>query len=326
MLIRFSSIGDIVLTTPVIRCVRQQTGAELHFLTRNAFTPLLAPNPHIEKVWVLENEGNELVERLSAEKFDLIIDLHKNLRSLKLRLQLGRPSVSFDKLNIQKWLFVQFKWPALPQKHLVDRYFEALNQKGISYDGAGLDFFIDDEANCAGRKAIQALAGNPFLVCVLGAAHGTKQIPEEILMSVLAGLEIPVVLIGGKSEAGLAERILNKLSEKRIISLAGAISLGASAFVIQKGKVVLTPDTGMMHIAAALKKPTIVLWGNTVPGFGMYPLYPIGEDNSISFEVSSLHCRPCSKIGSATCPRGHFHCMRLHNEATIIATIQSFFE
>lgn len=287
---------------------------------------MLTSNPHIERVWVLDNEGKELVQRLSAEKFDLIIDLQKNLRSLKIRLQLGRPSISFDKLNIEKWLFVQFKWPALPQKHLVDRYFEALDHQGISYDGAGLDFFIDQDANRSGLIAIQALHENPFLVCVLGAAHETKQIPEEILGSVLAGLEIPVVLIGGKKEAGLAERIVNKLPEKRIISLVGQLSLGASAFVIRKGKVVLTPDTGMMHIAAALKKPIIVLWGNTVPGFGMYPLYPIGEDHFISFEVSGLNCRPCSKIGSATCPHGHFHCMRSQNVASIIATIQSYFE
>lgn len=325
MLIRFSSIGDIVLTTPVIRCVRLQTGAQLHFLTRSAFSPLLTCNPHIERVWVLENEGKELFGRLLAEKFDLIIDLHKNLRSLKLRLLLGRPSVTFDKLNIEKWLFVQFQSPALPQKHLVDRYFEALYSQGVYYDGAGLDFFIDQEAKHSGLTAIQALYENPYLVCVLGAAHATKQIPEEVLVNILAGLEIPIVLIGGKKEAALADQIVNKLSKKRIISLAGQLSLGASALVIQKGNVVLTPDTGMMHIAAALKKPTIVLWGNTVPGFGMYPFYPIGMDNCISFEVSGLNCRPCSKIGSAKCPRGHFHCMRLHNVASIIVTIQSFF-
>ena len=136
LVIRFSSIGDIVLTTPVIRALKQQLpGARVHFLTKLRFEPVLKSNPYIDKLWLYDQNFNEIIPRLKAERFDYIVDLHKNFRSTYVRLLLGRPSGSFNKLNIRKWLIVNFKWNFLPGIHIVDRYFRAVQKLGVNNDG-----------------------------------------------------------------------------------------------------------------------------------------------------------------------------------------------
>ena len=100
----------------------------------------------------------------------------------------------------------------------------------------------------------------------------------------------------------------------RIYNACGKFSLHESAAILRRAHVVITHDTGLMHIAAALRKPILSLWGNTVPAFGMYPYY--GKPglatipSSYMLEVKNLSCRPCSKIGYAACPKKHFRCMQ----------------
>jgi ADP-heptose:LPS heptosyltransferase len=79
-----------------------------------------------------------------------------------------------------------------------------------------------------------------------------------------------------------------------------------------------------MHIAAALKKPVVSVWGNTVPAFGMTPYMPGRESNSVILEVNDLRCRPCSKIGFDKCPKGHFQCMRGIDDQAIADAVRSF--
>ena len=144
LIIRFSSIGDIVLTTPVIRCAKAQLkGTEIHYVTKETFKSILAHNPNIDKLHTFKEDISEVYDQLKAENFDIVIDLHKNLRSLRLKQKLGVKSYSFNKINLQKFVAVNFKQiNKLPDQHIVERYFDAIAPIGVTNDGKGLDHFI----------------------------------------------------------------------------------------------------------------------------------------------------------------------------------------
>ncbi len=323
LLIRLSSIGDIVLTSPIIRALSNQLNAELHFITKKAFNTVLAYHPKIKSLINYEDLTKEKISELSSEKFDLIIDLHNNLRSKNLIRQIGAKSITFDKINIRKWMFVQFKYPPLPEVHIVDRYFDAVKSLGIENDGKGLDFYIDPAVT---NPILKENSPRIYIVIALGAAHKTKQIPEEKLCEIIEKTkdDLSIILIGGPAEAELGNRVAAKYVNVK--NTAGKVSIHESAAIIRDAKLVLTPDTGMMHIAAALKKDIIVLWGNTVPEFGMYPYFGKEKSNFVNIEVSDLSCRPCSKIGHKACPKGHFKCMLAQDSSMIVEKIEQFID
>lgn len=321
LIIRFSSIGDIVLTTPVIRCIKNQIegDVELHYITKKVYLPLLAENPYLDKIYSIEKSTNEVIEELKAEQYDYIIDLHKNMRARRVKRKLKALSFTFDKLNIRKWLLVNFKWNKMPELHIVDRYLAAAKAFDIKYDGEGLDYFLPK--NISSQIELPNKVKNGYTALVLGANHATKQIPENKLKSILEKSTENFVLIGGKDDAALGER-LELIAPDRVWNTAGAMNLHQSAYLIKQANSVITPDTGMMHIAAAFQKRILSLWGNTVPEFGMYPLLKKGNENqSTIFEVKDLSCRPCSKIGFNKCPKGHFNCMMLIDESEVIKKI-----
>lgn len=305
LLLRFSSIGDIVLTTPVARCLKKQLGAEIHFLTKRAFEPILLPNPHIDRVFSFEKEVTEVLSSLKSENYDLVVDLHHNLRSLRVKLALGRPARSFDKLNFEKWLLVNFKIDRLPGVHIVQRYLKTVEHLGVRYDGVGLDYFIPPAEEVRVSDFSKLLSEGNYVAFVLGATHATKRLPVEKAAEICRNLDQPVVLLGGKAEQLTAQAIVGP----NVVNLCGQLSLHQSASVVRQAGKVLTHDTGLMHIAAAFRKKIVSVWGNTVPAFGMYPFYPTGSNLNTSFEVTGLQCRPCSKIGFDRCPKGHFRCM-----------------
>ncbi len=310
LVIRFSSIGDIVLTSPVVRALKQQKAAKVHFVCKAGFSKLMSSNPNVDKVWPWQ-DGNKktLLDELKAEKFDLIVDLHKNIRSLIIRNRLRVKAITFNKLNLEKWLIVNLKWDKLPQIHLVDRYFNALSEIGIENDDQGLDYFIPGETSSIDQLLPETIQTQQYICLAIGAAHRTKQIPIEKLSEILEQFQTSILLLGGKSELELAQNIEN-LKFKHVHNLVGKTSLHESARLIQFSKLLITPDTGMMHIGAALKIPIVSIWGNTIPSFGMYPYYPIGATKFKNIEVNNLNCRPCSKIGKNQCPKGHFDCMK----------------
>lgn len=305
LLLRFSSIGDIVLTTPVARCLKQQLGAEVHFLTKRAFEPILLSNPHIARVFSFEKEVTEVLSFLKSENYDFVVDIHHNLRSLRVKLALGRPARSFDKLNLEKWLIVNFKTDWLPDTHIVHRYMATVAHLGVKYDGAGLDYFIPPGEEVQVSQYSNLLSEGNYVAFVLGATHATKRLPAEKAAEICQNLDQPVVLLGGKAEQAAAQAIVGS----NVVNLCGQLSLHQSASVVRQSAKVLTHDTGLMHIAAAFRKEIVSVWGNTIPKFGMYPFYPTGMDKNTSVEVRGLPCRPCSKIGFDRCPKGHFRCM-----------------
>ncbi|MEQ8910490.1 MAG: glycosyltransferase family 9 protein [Vicingaceae bacterium] len=320
LIIRFSSIGDIVLTTPVIRCLKKQVDgeAEIHFLTKKAYAPLVAENPYLSKVYTIEKSTNEVIEELQAEGYDYVVDLHKNMRARRVKSKLKAFSFTFDKLNFKKWLLVNFKWDRMPDIHIVDRYLASVKALGIEKDENGLDYFLPE--NFKPSISLPYQKGN-YVVLVLGANHGTKKIPESKMQEILAKSKQSFVLLGGKEDQVLGDQ-LAQLAPERIFNAAGKTTLHESAYLIKDSKSVITPDTGMMHIAAAFQKPIVSLWGNTVPELGMYPYYEKGKENrSTVFEVKGLSCRPCSKIGFKKCPKGHFKCMMEIESEAVVSSI-----
>lgn len=312
LIIRFSSIGDIVLTTPVIRSLSKQLpSAEIHYATRSSFAMVLENNPYINKLHLLENDLSSFIETLKKENFDFVVDLHHNIRSARIKWALKKPSASFPKLNIEKWLYVRFKWNRMPNKHIVDRYMETVRSLGVVEDGDGLDYFIPE------KDDISDLPFPAYIGLVIGAAHATKRLPLHKLKVLVAAIHYPIILLGGKEDA-TAGSALEAIAPERIFNACGIYNLNQSASIVKQAKLIITHDTGLMHIAAAFKKQILSIWGNTVPSFGMYPY----KTAYIHAEVNGLSCRPCSKIGFNSCPKGHFNCMEQQNIAAIAQQAQ----
>jgi len=323
LVIRFSSIGDIVLTTPVVRNLKKQVdNAEIHFLTKPQFKSLLENNPYVDKIHTLKKSFNEMIEDLKHEQFDYIIDLHHNLRTFRVKNKLKVVSFSFDKLNFGKWLLVNFKINKLPDVHIVDRYFKTISLFDVINDEQGLDYFIPekDEVNLI---ELPDLFRNGYVAVVIGAFHNTKRLTSEKIISICKKTDLPVILLGGSENKEEAERIKVEIGEKSF-NACGIYNINQSASLVKQCNVILTPDTGLMHIAAALKKKIVSVWGNTVPAFGMYP-YKTHPD-SVIFEIKGLRCRPCSKIGYKKCPKKHFRCINDLDSEAIASKLKEFFE
>lgn len=307
LVIRFSSIGDIVLTTPVVRCLKQQlAGSEIHYVTKQQFSSVLQANPYIDKLHTIQKSIFEISSQLKSENYDVIIDLHHNLRTLKLKLLLGKKAYSFPKLNWEKFLMVQFKINKLPPTHIVERYLETTQALGITNDGKGLDYFIPQKDIIHIEEHLPTKFQNGYNALVVGGSYYTKQIPLNKLKEICTKSSKPLVLLGGKEDAKVGEE-LQKAFNETAINLCGKINLNQSASIIQQAEKVITSDTGLMHIAAAFKKDIISLWGNTIPEFGMGPYLPSAKSKIL--EVQNLECRPCSKLGYHQCPKKHFKCM-----------------
>ncbi len=315
LILRFSSIGDIVLTTPVVRCLKLQIPqAKIHYATKQAFIGLLDQNPYIDKIHALGKDKKIFIKELQLEEFDLIIDLHHNLRTLVIWLQLRKKRVAFDKINVEKWLKTFLKIDILPYTHIVDRYLETTAHLNVKNDGKGLDFFIHPNTSLEGLKIPEH-----YYVYAIGGQHATKKLPLDKQIEFLMQIDERILLIGGKEDS-LAGEAIGKAC-KHAVNFCGQLSINQSAYLMKGAIKVISHDTGMMHIAAALNKSIISIWGNTIPGFGMTPYYSENLLNSefdemqenpksIMLQVDDLSCRPCSKIGYDKCPRGHFKCIK----------------
>ena len=305
LILRFSSIGDIVLTTPVIRCLKQQyPDAEVHYVTKKSYETLLENNPYIDKIFVLENGLNKMIKNLQSEHYDYVIDLHNNLRTTIIKLRLGVKSFSFDKLNLQKWLLVKFKKNLMPNVHIVGRYVNTVESLGVKNDNKGLDYFIPEKDEMPSDWLPENFR-NGYAVYAIGGQHETKKLPLNKMIELCQTIKLPLVLIGGKVDIIISEQLTINIKNIPIFDACGKCNLNQSASIIQNSELVYTHDTGMMHIAAAFKKKIVSVWGNTVPEFGMYPYQTDFE----VIENKDLNCRPCSKIGYNKCPLGHFKCM-----------------
>lgn len=303
LILRFSSIGDIVLTTPVIRCLKQQyPDAEVHFATKKQFKVLVENNPYIDKFFLLEKPLDAFIKNLQTENYDYVIDLHNNLRTSIIKYRLGKKSFSYNKLNFEKWLLVNFKINRLPDVHIVERNMKTVESLVIKNDNRGLDYFIPPNQEVNLDYIVEK--EQPFVAYAIGGQHFTKKLPIGRIIELCSKINKKIILLGGKEDEATGEIVEHALGNK-VYNACGKYNLNQSASILRQAEYVISHDTGLMHIASALKKRIISIWGNTVPEFGMYPYK---TDFSI-IENKNLNCRPCSKIGYSKCPKGHFKCM-----------------
>ncbi len=322
LIIRFSSIGDIVLTSPVVRCLKTQfPEAEVHFLTKKRNADLLQANPYIDQIQLLDNSLSDTIQRLKSENYDYIIDLHNNLRSLAVKLRLKVKSYSFNKLNFRKILLTRFKLNMMPEGHIVDRNLETLRPFNIVNDGRGLEHFIPEEDEFPLSELPESFRSG-YVALILAGTYTTKRMPVAKYRKLISEINNPFVLLGGKGERVSAASIL-EWNTGNVVDFTGKLRINQSASLVKNANLIIANDTGLMHIAAAFHKKILSVWGNTSPELGMYPYLP-GEGSEL-LEVKGLPCRPCSKLGYHECPKKHFRCMNDIPEDRIINWVKREF-
>ncbi len=194
---------------PVVRCLKNQfPEAEIHYLTKKRNADLLQANPYIDKILLLGDPLKETIRELKTENYAYIIDLHNNLRSLRVKLGLKTKSFSFNKLNIRKLLLTQFKINIMPDSHIVDRNMATLIHFKVTNDGKGLDYFIheEDEMQMAG---LPENFRNGYVALVLAGTYTTKKLPVEKYHKLISSSKHPFVLLGGKNEHAMAAQIMD---------------------------------------------------------------------------------------------------------------------
>lgn len=311
----------MVLTTPVIRAIANGfPEAEIHYLTKVQHYEVIKAHPLIKRIHLANKSGKELMSSLQAENFDYIIDLHHNLRSSQFKWFLSGKKYSFRKLNVEKWLRVRCGIDFLPRVHIVERYLETLTPLGIRASPLPLEYFIpqedcvdmgqlfDQDKNNLPKSADQSRTS--YGVYAMGGQHATKRLPEDLIAELCSSARAPLILLGGKGDQETAERVVKAANNPYLHSFCGRFNINQSADVVRQARVLITHDSVMMHIGAAFSRPTLAIWGNTIPEFGMYAWQPEHTQHTHNFEVEKLSCRPCSKIGFDDCPKVHFKCMR----------------
>jgi len=308
LLVRFSSIGDIILTSPVVRHLKRQVdGSVIHYLTKSEFIPLLEANPYIDRIHSFNGDINSCIKELKQEGFDYIIDLHNNTRSARIKFAVKRMDFSVNKLNWLKWLYVNFKLNRMPEVHMVDRNLETIRTFISEKDGEGLDYFIPKNEEID-LSTLPEIFQKGYIGLAIGAQHQTKKLPLDSLITLCRRIKHPIIILGGPGDTETGDELIKAFPQREILNSCGKYSLHQSASLVRQSRLLITHDTGLMHMGAAFNKKILSIWGNTVPQFGMYPYG--ADSSSIQFEVGGLSCRPCSKIGYKQCPKKHFKCMR----------------
>ena len=318
LILRLSSIGDILLSTPLIRSLRRRfPHARIDFVVKSQFAELLCTNPHLNELYTLDTKKgrpalSELRQRLRAQKYDLIIDIHNNFRSGYLRRQKNARIVTVRKYKLQRFLLVKFGWNFY--RHITPahrRYLNTVTEYGIFDDGQGLEFFPDADVQKEIDVLLEQKGRQPgrLLVCLApGASVETKRWPAErfaaVAKKLIHDLGAQILFLGDSRDAELTNAVNSKLDGAGI-DLAGKLTLMQSACALNRADMALTNDSGLMHLATALGKPTTAVFGSTVRELGFFPVGP----RTAVVENKELACRPCTHIGRRRCPKKHFRCM-----------------
>ena len=318
LVIRFSSMGDIIYTTPVVRCLKKQLpGAEVHFLTKPAFKYIYDNNPYVDKLLLLKQTLAETINDIKAEQYDYIIDLHNNLRTALIKLNVRVKSSTYKKLRLRKWLSLKFNLKLVPPVHLVERYMQTVAFLGVKNDNGPIDYYI--KADHKLNELLPPSHQSNYVVFIIGATHFTKRLPNEKIINICRGLKQPVVLLGGNDVKANGDEIASKTNN--VYNSCGITTLDESVFLVSKANSVIGFDTGLTHIAEAFDKPIASIWGGTAPELlGVQP-YKVKE---VLVAEIDLPCRPCSKFGLEKCPLGHFKCMRDIPENKVVDIVKHF--
>ncbi len=323
LVIRLNSIGDIVLASPIVRCLVLQGGYVVHFLVKSTYAHVLDHNPYIEKVIEYDKDAGTHWATLKSEKYELIIDLHNNLRSRRVAGKINGKGVYVDRASFQKWLYIHWRINKFRFDHVVDNYFQCVRPLGIENDGMGLDYYFSGDAD---RRFNDMKLPAAYACINVSASFETKKIPEAIIVQLIRQLEFPVVLTGGIEDISRGEWIERHSESKQLYNLCGRLALEDSANVVRHSVVLITGDTGLMHIAAAVNTPVVAVYGSTDPVFGFKPYFPKNPEYARHVMVKDLPCRPCSRQGKPSCPKKHFKCMRTLNIDEIVDNALFFIE
>ncbi len=312
LIIRLSSIGDIILTSPFIRQTRIAfPEAQIDYIVKKQFSELLIFNPHIDNVCSLgtskKNEKmTELRKKIKKQKYDLIFDLHNNFRSNWLTNGLSKRKIKKDKFN--RALLVYTGLNRYRQVTPIPlRYLQTGKKAGIKDDGNGLDLFWPNRyEQLADRIIAQIKTSAGFFALAPGAAHFSKRWPierfRELIEHILSKTQSAIIILGSKKEqAELGSLVI----DPKVMNLAGKLSLLESATILNRARGLVTNDSGLMHMASAVQTPLVALFGSTVKELGFFPF----RCKHVVLEKADLNCRPCSHIGRKDCPKKHFKCM-----------------
>ena len=329
LVIRFSSIGDIVLASPVMRCLKKQVqSSEVHFLTKLSFKIVTAANPYIDKFFYYDNDLKKVIEELKSENYDYVIDLHNNFRSIKVKRALKKKSFTINKLSVEKFFLTKFHLDFMPGIHITKRSLQTVKSFGVKDDGLGLDYFIgDDDKISESDLPTSHLAG--YIAIVIAANHRTKKLPAHKLRELCDKINYPIILLGGKGEFENG-KMASEVDPVKIYNACGKFNLNESADLIKRADVVISNDTGLQYIACAFKKPLLAIWGSTSPKLDVEPFYGdqfMKQHNDPIYEnilVPNLPCQPCSKYGLKDCPLGHFNCMEKQDIDGIVIKVKDF--
>ena len=325
LVIRFSSIGDIVLASPVLRCLKKQLAdAEVHFVTKSSFKIVTASNLYIDKFFYYDKDIVPLIAELKKENYDYVVDLHNNFRSNKIKRALKKKAFTIDKLNIQKFLLTELNINVMPHIHITQRSLNTVAPLNVFDDGLGLDYFIPEE-DAVAQKDIPTSHSAGFIAVVIGANYFTKKLPVHKLQELCYKIDHPIMLLGGKEDREIGEAVA-ALDPIKIYNACGKFNLNESADLVRRSKLVISHDTGMQYIACALQKPVLAIWGGTSPKLDVEPYYGKLFMDRQSFPIYeniflNLRCQPCSKFGTHTCPLEHFNCMEKQDVDGIVRKV-----
>lgn len=352
VVVRLSSVGDVLLTTPLLRALRRSyPDARLRFVVKAAYADLVRLNPHVDEVctWpeqpargrplaagVLSSSVRRMARGIRSDTAGplCVVDLQASPRTLAFT-GLLRPSRRFvyRKDYLRRLLLVAAKIDRYPDSppSVAERYFNSVHALGLEPDGEGLDLVLGPEAEARARSLLETAeredgglaAGVGWIAVAPGSRWATKRWPPESFAAaaraVAGDLGLRVVVVGSAQDAEAGRIIAGLLATAgvRAVDLTGSVSLVESAAVIARSVLLLTNDSGPAHLASAVRVPALVLFGSTVPQFGFAPYRsPAGIVG-----VEGLPCRPCTHIGRTACPLGHFKCMREISPGAVAAEV-----
>jgi len=310
--VRFSSMGDILLTTPLLRALRERhAAAQITFVTKRAFVPLLAHNPRVDAVIGYDPRAalSALADEIRARGITHGLDLHGSLRSRRLRRLVGGRWRGYPKRRVARTVLIRTKRDVYrDRRHVVERYFDAARDLDVKPDDRGLEFFIPRETQVKAKQFLAAtgVGVDRTLVAVApGAAHATKRWPLGHWQRLVGELvtRYDVVVVGGRDDVALADEVA-AAGGARAVNAAGRFDLAGSAALLKESRCVVSGDTGVMHLGTAVGTPVVALFGPTVEAFGFFPWRA-----RATVLQRDLSCRPCSAFGGPRCPIGTHACL-----------------
>ncbi len=316
LVLRLSSIGDIVLTIPLLRHLSQRfPSATIDFVIKKEFSDLMKSNPYINKLMIVDkDEGWSGLERLKskikAQEYQLILDVHNNPRTRYLTLFLNGTIRRYKKYRLLRFLLIKFKYNLYERIIPVHRRYLNTIAEWVHDIDSDLEFHLDADADKSINELIQSKnfsSQQIHVALVPGAGFANKRWPVHYFAQLarkLQSLGWQIWLLGSPQERFLGEQI-EKLGNSDAINLMGQLTLMQSASVLARMSAVVSNDSGLMHIADALKYPVVAIFGPTTRELGFYPVNP----NSRVVEHEHMPCRPCTHMGAENCPKDHFRCM-----------------